>query len=70
MKAYRIEVEMPEDKQLNLDDLPFKKGVKVEVIVSEVKREADNKYPLRNSLVKYELPFAAATDSEDWEVVE
>ena len=67
MKAYRVEIEMPEDKQINLDGLPFKKGAKVEVVISEIKQESNDKYPLRGCLIKHELPFAAATADDDWE---
>ena len=69
MKTYRVEAEVLQDKRLNLDDLPFKKGVKVEVVISEIKQKPSNKYPLRGSLIKYELPFAAATSVEDWEAI-
>ena len=58
---------MLQDKQLSLNDLPFEKGAKIEVVISEIKQPSNNKYPLRGSLVKYELPFSTVVDDEDWE---
>ena len=67
MKSYRVTTEISQNKQLSLDGLPFEEGTKVEVVVSEAKPVPDHQYPLRGSLIKYEMPFATAVDDENWE---
>ena len=69
MKAYRTKAEVTEDGKLYLTGLPFTSGVEVEVIVSEIEQTLD-KYPLRGSLIEYQLPFDDAISSEDWEATQ
>ena len=66
--TYKVEIEIEKGGQVTINNLPFKKGERVEVVIEEVKMIANQKYPLRGKVTKYESPFEAATDSKDWEV--
>ncbi len=71
MQAHKTEAVIQPDGKLLLEKLPFKEGDLVEVIVLErqVKQEAENSYPLRGKLLKYDDPFGPATPLEDWEAL-
>ena len=71
MNAHRIETALTENGKLSLQNLPFKKGDKVEVIILErnsSKIVADSD-PLKGTVISYEDPFESATSPDDWEVL-
>ena len=72
MNAHRIETALTENGKLSLQNLPFRKGDKVEVIIldrSSSKTNSDS-YPLRGTVIGYDDPFEPATSAEDWDVLQ
>lgn len=72
MNAHRIETALTENGKLSLQNLPFKKGDEVEIIIldrSSPKNNADS-YPLRGTVIRYDNPFEPATSVEDWDVLQ
>ncbi len=72
MNAHRLETALTENGKLSLQNLPFKKGDEVEVIIfkrSSSKTTPDS-YPLRGTVIRYDDPFEPATLAEDWEVLQ
>ena len=72
MNAHRIETALTENGKLSLQNLPFKKGDEVEIIIlkrSSLKNESKLD-SLRGTVISYEEPFEAATSPEDWEVLQ
>ncbi|MEN9870070.1 MAG: hypothetical protein RLZZ171_1058 [Cyanobacteriota bacterium] len=72
MNAHRIETALTENGKLSLQNLPFKKGDEVEIIIldrSSSKTTTDS-YPLRGTVIRYDDPFEPATSAEDWEALQ
>jgi hypothetical protein len=72
MNAHRIETALTENGKLSLQNLPFKKGDEVEVIILERSSSKNNpdSHPLRGTVIHYDDPFEPATSAEDWEVLQ
>ncbi len=72
MNAHRIETAFTEDGKLSLQNLPFKKGDEVEIIIVErnLSKTASISHPLRGTVIRYDDPFEPATSVEDWEVLQ
>ena len=70
MKAYRVETTVSEDKSLLLKEVPFRAGDTVEVIVLSApeRRQAESRYPLRGTPIRYEDPTEPVAES-DWDVL-
>lgn len=71
MKAHHIETSLTENGKLSLQNLPFKKGDQVEIIIldrSSSKITSDSN-SLRGTVVSYDEPFEPATSVEDWETL-
>jgi hypothetical protein len=68
MEAYRTEVTLPADGKLSLDNLPFRAGDRVEVIVLGPRRtgRTADRYPLRGTTVRYLDPTGPVAEA-DWE---
>lgn len=72
MNAHRIETALTENGKLSLQNLPFKKGDEVEIIIldrSSSKNITDS-YPLRGTVIRYDDPFEPAASAEDWEALQ
>ena len=71
MNAHRIETALTENGKLSLQNLPFKKGDEVEVIILErnSSKTVSDSYPLKGTVISYEEPFEPATSPDDWEVL-
>jgi hypothetical protein len=71
MNAHKIETILTENGQLILENLPFKKGESVEVIILEHRQLSSNfnNYPLAGKVIQYDQPYEPATDIQDWEVL-
>ncbi len=72
MNAHRIETALTENGKLSLQNLPFKKGDEVEIIIldrSSSKNTTDS-YPLRGTVIRYDDPFEPAASAEDWEALQ
>jgi hypothetical protein len=63
--AHRVEAVLTENGKLALDDLPFRAGQAVEVIVLAAARPAPASHPLRGMVQRYDDPFAPVAE-EDW----
>lgn len=67
--AHRIEVVLAEDGKLSLDQLPFRAGQAVEVIVLLAPAPVAGKHPLRGAVIRYERPTDPVADA-DWGVLQ
>lgn len=72
MNAHRIETALTENGKLSLQNLPFKKGDEVEIIILDrsSSKTVSNSYPLRGTVIRYDDPFEPATSAEDWEALQ
>jgi hypothetical protein len=72
INAHRIETAFTENGKLLLQNLPFKKGDEVEIIILErsPSKTDSNSYPLLGTVIRYDDPFEPATSGEDWEVLQ
>lgn len=70
LQTHRIETTIEEDGTLTLDQLPFRAGQSVEVIILPLPTlvEQVNLYPLRGVGVRYDFPFESVS-GEDWNAV-
>jgi len=70
MEAYRVETTLPADGVLTLEDLPFRAGEAVEVIILARSNEAasSKNYALRGTPVEYTAPFEPVVQN-DWETL-
>jgi hypothetical protein len=67
--AHRIEVVLSEDGKLSLDNLPFRAGQAVEVIVlPAVPRSAPGGHPLQGTVLRYDQPTDPVAVG-DWEAL-
>ena len=67
VQAYRVEAELKLNGTLTLNDLPFRAGERVDVIViTQAGADlSDPEYSLRGLPITYDRPFDSV-DSEDW----
>lgn len=67
-QAYRTHSQVSSDGTLRLDNLPFRPGEKVEVIVLADERRArtEHRYPLRGTPLTFDHPTAPVAES-DWQ---
>ena len=67
-QAYRIRSQVSSDGTLKLENLPFRPGEEVDVIVLAEERRAHTEplYPLRGTPLTYEHPTAPVAES-DWQ---
>jgi hypothetical protein len=64
--AHRIDVVLKEDGRLTLDNLPFRAGQTVEVIILPTPgSEPSSEHPLRGMVLRYDDPTAPVAES-DW----
>lgn len=71
MQAVRIETKIKNDGNLILNELPFKPGESVEVIVLEQKKQESilaNQYSLRGTPVNYQKPYLPVSEAK-WEAL-
>jgi hypothetical protein len=68
--AHRIEVVLIEDGKLSLDNLPFRAGQAVEVLVLPAPRPGiPTEHPLRGMVLRYDQPTAPVADA-DWDALQ
>jgi hypothetical protein len=70
MSKHHFETKLTEDGKLTLNDLPFRAGETVEVIVvsHSPKAQPANPYPLRGKPIHYIEPTEPVVE-EDWEAL-
>lgn len=66
--AHRIEAVLAEDGKLSLDQLPFRAGQAVEVIVLPVAQPAPTGHPLRGAILRYDRPTEPVAEA-DWDAL-
>jgi hypothetical protein len=66
--AHRIEVVLSEDGKLLLDQLPFRAGQTVEVIVLPAASPTPSGHPLRGTVLRYDDPTAPVVEA-DWDAL-
>lgn len=64
--AHRVEVVLSEDGRLALENLPFRAGQTVEVIVLLAPRPDRAEHPLRGTVLSYDRPTEPVAE-EDWD---
>lgn len=71
MNAHRIETAFTENGKLSLQNLPFKKGDEVEIIIIEksLPQTSSNLHLLKGTVTHYDDPFESVTSPEDWEAL-
>ncbi|MGI8787481.1 MAG: hypothetical protein ACR2HG_06960 [Pyrinomonadaceae bacterium] len=67
MNAHRMETVVQSNGSVTLNNLPFKEGEAVEIIVLQAEVKTKNSVSLRGNLLKYEEPFESVA-AEDWEI--
>ena len=72
MNAHKVETILTENGQLFLENLPFKKGEYVEVIILEHRQPSSDvdACPLAGKVIQYDSAYEPATDIQDWEVLQ
>ena len=67
--AHRTEAVLSEDGKLSLDNLPFRAGQTVEVIVlPAASPPASGDHPLRGSVLRYDRPTEPVAEA-DWDAL-
>ena len=71
MKEHHIETVLTEKGKLLLQNLPFKQGDEVEIIILErsSSKTASDPNALKGTVIRYDDPLEPATSPEDWEVL-
>ncbi len=68
--AHRIEAVLSEDGKLSLDNLPFRAGQAVEVIVlPSIHQPAPASHPLWGTVLRYDDPTAPVAEA-DWSALQ
>lgn len=68
MNSHRIKTAITENGELSLQNLPFKKGDEVEIIIRQQNAEETDSevFPLQDTVLRYEDPFEPAISPEEW----
>jgi hypothetical protein len=70
MSAHYVEITLSQDGKLMLDELPFRAGDTVEVIIlSQQSRRNGREYSLRGKAIEYVDPTEPVAE-EDWEATQ
>ena len=72
MNAHRIETALTENGKLSLQNLPFKRGDEVEIIIIQKSssQTSSNLHPLKGTVIRYDDPFEPVVSPEDWEALQ
>jgi hypothetical protein len=70
MRAWRLETSVPQNGIIQVDNLPFRAGEEVEVIVLERSKEPESQdwQLLKGSVVRYDDP-TSPVGVEDWDAL-
>lgn len=71
MQTYHIETTMINNGTLIINELPFRAGEKIEVILRRrsLEKQSNEKYPLRGKLIRYDHPFESVAEN-DWDAMQ
>jgi len=64
--AHRVELTLSEDGRLCLEQLPFRAGQAVEVIVLLAPQQEPTEHPLRGTVLRYDGPTEPVVE-EEWD---
>jgi len=68
MQDYKVETRVSNDGSIAINDVPFRPGDRVEVIIRSRNQGQSERYPLRGTPIRYRDPFGSAAE-EDWEAL-
>ncbi|OHB71924.1 MAG: hypothetical protein A2V70_10475 [Planctomycetes bacterium RBG_13_63_9] len=68
MRTYRVQATLSDDGTLTLQEIPFRAGERVEVVLRrrEPQQAADARYPLHGKPIQYVDPLQSVAEDE-WE---
>ena len=67
-RAHKISATVGSDGSLNVKNLPFSPGERVEVIILAPNEQgASDRYPLHGAPYRYDQPFEPAVNPDEWE---
>lgn len=68
MNSHRIKTALTENGKLSLQNLPFKKGDKVEIIILQQNTQTigSEAYSLKDTVIDFKDPFEPAISPEEW----
>ncbi|MEL6441505.1 MAG: hypothetical protein AAFQ80_19915 [Cyanobacteria bacterium J06621_8] len=68
MNSHRIKTAITKNGKLSLQNLPFKKGDKVEIIIRQQNKETidSESLPLQGTVIRYDDPFKSVISPEEW----
>jgi hypothetical protein len=69
MNTHHVEVTLAQDGKLTLDELPFRAGETVEVIIRARRSKPNGKYPLRGQPIKHVGPTDPVAQT-DWDAIQ
>jgi len=71
MQTLQFQTIISNDGVLTIDDLPFRAGEEVDVIIRshQNKKKSTNRYPLRGLAFEYVDPFESVAEKE-WEAID
>lgn len=69
MNSHRIKTAFTENGKLSLQNLPFKKGDEVEIIILQpnVYKTSSDIYSLKGTVIRYDDPFESVVSPEEWD---
>lgn len=67
--GFKVHAEVAGDGSLTVRGTPFAPGARVEVTVRPSPAFAGEAYGLRGLPLRYDAPFAPATDDADWDAL-
>jgi hypothetical protein len=68
MQDYRVETKVSSDGSPTINDVPFRPGDRVEVIIRSQNKGQSKSYTLRGKPIRYIDPFGSVAE-EDWEAL-
>lgn len=70
MNTHRLEIALTENGKITLENLPFKAGETVEIVISTSNKipQLDQPFPLEGTVYYYDEPFEPVAEDE-WEVL-
>lgn len=68
MEKFKTKIVLTKNHSIDLENLPFKKGDEIEVVISPIIKKKSSDYELHGTPYKYTNPFEPALKPEEWEV--
>lgn len=68
MDTFKTKIVLEKNHSLDLENLPFKKGDEIEIVINPINKKKTSDYELHGTPYKYTNPLEPAIEPEDWEV--